>query len=331
MILYPWLIPAYKKLVFQYTNNKLHHTILVNTIKGIGIFNLIWKFSKWLLCLNKKNEENCEICYGCNLMKSLNHPDWYFLKPKKDKKTIDVETLRILNEKFFKSAQQGKIKIICFSNTEFLNEYGINVLLKILEEPPKNTFFLLINFNFFKIPLTLKSRCFLLNIYAPSEKDSLIWFKEKNFVINETHFLTSLKISENAPLMAIKLITSKLWTERINFYEKLMYFIEKKKIISLLPYLVGKNIFFKINWICLILLDAMKWKFHITESISNLDMINIIKIISSKYSYYTLDKSLRLWIKSRFYLLNILNINQELLISKKLLNWQFFLNTNKFK
>ncbi|WP_343152430.1 DNA polymerase III subunit delta' C-terminal domain-containing protein [Buchnera aphidicola] len=331
MILYPWLISAYKKLIFQHNNNKLHHTILINTIKGIGIFNLVWKFSTWLLCLNKKKDENCKLCRACNLTKSLNHPDWYFLKPEKEKKIIDVETLRTLNEKIFTSAQQGKIKIICFSNTDFLNEYGINILLKMLEEPPKNTFFLLINFNSFKIPLTLKSRCFLLNIYAPSKKNCLIWFKENNFIIKEKYFLTSLKISENAPLMAIKLIKSKLWIERKNFYEKLIDFIQKKSLILLLPYFIGKNILFKINWICLILLDAIKWKYNITESLSNLDNISTIKTISSKYSYYTLDISLRLWLKCRYYLLNVSNINQELLISKKLLNWEYFLNTNKFK
>ncbi|WP_343153296.1 DNA polymerase III subunit delta' C-terminal domain-containing protein [Buchnera aphidicola (Mindarus keteleerifoliae)] len=323
---YPWLTHTYKKIIHQYTINKLHHTILINSVKGIGIPYLIRLIGYWLLCMNKKDYKNCKKCNGCNLTKSLNHPDWYFLTPEKEKKSINIEKLRKLSKRVVMSPQQGKIKIICFLNTAFLNDYTINTLLKIFEEPPKNTFFLLVSYNLIELPLTLKSRCFLLNIKSPSKKKCLIWFRKNNFIIDEKKFLIALNISENAPLTAIKLIKSQLWEERNNFYEKFIYFLQKKKLILFLPYLTGKNALFKINWIYSILLDSIKYKNNMSKTISNLDKKDFINLISSKYSYRTLDKSLRLWLKCKFYLLNVSNINQELLFAKKLLNWELFLN-----
>ena len=57
-----------------------------------------------------------------------------------------------------KSSFNNKERFIIIDNIETLNISSINALLKVLEEPPSNTYFILINNDRFILP-TLKSRC----------------------------------------------------------------------------------------------------------------------------------------------------------------------------
>ena len=57
-----------------------------------------------------------------------------------------------------KSSFNNKERFIIIDNIETLNISSINALLKVLEEPPTNSYFILINNDRFILP-TLKSRC----------------------------------------------------------------------------------------------------------------------------------------------------------------------------
>ena len=63
-----------------------------------------------------------------------------------------------------KSSFNDKERFVIIDNIEKMNIYSINALLKILEEPPAKTFFILINNDRFVSP-TLKSRCINFKIF----------------------------------------------------------------------------------------------------------------------------------------------------------------------
>ena len=54
---------------------------------------------------------------------------------------------------------ENNLKVVLIDNVEFLNINAANALLKCLEEPSKNTFFILVQNNVDKILDTIKSRC----------------------------------------------------------------------------------------------------------------------------------------------------------------------------
>ena len=58
----------------------------------------------------------------------------------------------------------GKNKVAVINEIEKISIDGLNAILKILEEPPKNTYFLLSTNFLNQIPLTIQSRCFDLRI-----------------------------------------------------------------------------------------------------------------------------------------------------------------------
>ena len=68
-----------------------------------------------------------------------------------------------------KSSINKKPRLVLIDNIEHLNINSVNALLKVLEEPNDNIYFILINSNK-KILPTLKSRCLNYNIFLTSNQ-----------------------------------------------------------------------------------------------------------------------------------------------------------------
>ena len=88
-----------------------------------------------------------------------------------DKKSIDINQIRNLIITLNKSSFNNKPRFVLIDNIELLNLNSVNALLKILEEPNENIYFILIHNNK-KILPTLLSRCINFRIYL-SNKDYL--------------------------------------------------------------------------------------------------------------------------------------------------------------
>ena len=81
-----------------------------------------------------------------------------------EKMNIDINQIRQLLSKFNKSSFNSKPRFILIDNIELLNISSVNALLKFLEEPSANTYFILIH-NHKDIPNTLRSRCLEFKIF----------------------------------------------------------------------------------------------------------------------------------------------------------------------
>ncbi|WP_261979615.1 DNA polymerase III subunit delta' C-terminal domain-containing protein [Buchnera aphidicola] len=324
MKLYPWLRQTYKNIIYQYKKKTAHHAILIKTQKGLGTSELIWFISKWLLCLKRIDIYFCNQCHGCTLMNAHNHPDWHNFKNEKNEK-LQVDDVRKINNKIFKSAQQGGPKIIFLENIKNLTEPAMNAFLKTLEEPPKNTWFLIINYHSLDIFATLHSRCVLYKVFTPTEKDSLQWLNN-NQINNDALYLTALRINAGSPISSKKFLDGTLWMERIKFYQHFIKAFKKKDLLELLKILNTTNTHTKINWICSLLLDAIKFHYTQDQYLINLDQLEIIKFLSKNYTNDVLDISIRNWMQCRYRLLNISGINYELLMAEQLLRWETILH-----
>ncbi|CAL4042884.1 DNA polymerase III subunit delta' [Buchnera aphidicola (Phyllaphis fagi)] len=319
----PWLTKYYKQIIQHYNTHKLHHSIIIESCNIKDTFKLIWAISKWILCIKKKKMKNCGICKGCKLTLTHNNPDFYVLYPKKNKKFIDIETIRNTINNIVQTSQQYGNKILWIPKYQTLTNFGINALLKIIEEPPKNTWFFIGNDKFYKLNITFRSRCLLYQILQPIEDIGLNWI-QKNIIIPKKICLTSLRINNYSPELAIDFLQSSSYKLRDNLCMKLYYAIDNNNFSKLLPIINDHQAILKIQWIILLLLDAMKIKKKLSLLLDNLDQIHLIKKISTQYSYYNLHKIIKYWIKCKYQLINIENINYELLILNQLLKWEKF-------
>tara|TARA_B100001057_G_scaffold358103_1_gene360219 strand:+ start:4357 stop:5271 length:915 start_codon:yes stop_codon:yes gene_type:complete len=154
----------FHELVDLYNNNKLPSKILLSGEKGIGKCTLAYHLVNNILSngedyqyniRNKKiNIENRTF----KLIQNNSNLNFILVDVLPEKKMIDISQIRNLINNLNKSSFNSKPRFVLIDNIEFLNINSVNALLKILEEPNLNIFFLLINNNKRIIP-TLRSRC----------------------------------------------------------------------------------------------------------------------------------------------------------------------------
>ena len=252
----------FNEIVTLYNMRKMPNKILLSGKSGSGKSTLAFHVINYILSINeelKYDEKSFQINNinrSYKLIQNNSHPNFYLIDLIDDKKNIDVEQIRRMIVYTNKSSFNNSPRFILVDNIENLNKNSVNALLKILEEPNENIFFILINNNEKKILSTLKSRCLMFKINLSFEESINI----SNLLINDDIF---------------KIINYDL----INYYSSpgefinLINFAEEKKIklkeynlIKFLKLLIDnsyykKNTFVKkliINYIELYFLKAYK-------------------------------------------------------------------------
>ena len=160
----------FNEITTLYNQKKMPTKILLSGKKGIGkstlayhIVNYIlsqtedFKYDSNKLTINKENR-------SFKLLRNSSHPNFYLIDLLNDKKNIDVSQIREMITYTNKSTFNNMARFILIDNIENLNKSSVNALLKIIEEPNENVFFILINNNEKYILPTLKSRCLTFKI-----------------------------------------------------------------------------------------------------------------------------------------------------------------------
>ena len=172
-----------------YQNQKLPNKILLSGEKGIGKSILAYHFINYILSNDEDfsyDNKNFKINPNNKTFKLItnkSNPNFILIDIDTDKKNIDINQIRNLILSLNKSSFNDKPRFVLIDNIELMNTNSVNALLKILEEPNDNIFFILINNNK-KILPTLKSRCLNYKIHLTSDQSFDITNKilGKNFM-----------------------------------------------------------------------------------------------------------------------------------------------------
>jgi DNA polymerase-3 subunit delta' len=207
--IYPWLKDAW---IAIHNNAKLPHALIFKGKEGIGKHDFAMTFAKSYLCQNQlDNYLPCEICTSCNWFPE-SHPDFKHIAPIESddesykrktirKKNIIIDQIRELSEYLELSAHQEKGKrIVLIEPADALNQAASNALLKILEEPPENTLFILVTSQAQKLIATIRSRCQLLDFRGPSLEEARGFLTAEKITYDES----LLSFTSGSPFNAIK-------------------------------------------------------------------------------------------------------------------------------
>lgn len=209
-----------------YNNNKLPQSILFFGKEGLGKKSFI---THLLVNFLKRNNFNFKFESNISVLKYLtsnqNSNVRFIYNDDDNNFSVSIEHIREILTYSIQSSLDGNPKFIVICNPEDLNLNVLNSLLKIVESPPEQTYFLLVSNNVNKMINTLKSRCVKFKISFN--------VSENKFIINNLLNDNNLSSSDN------KFFLSKYDTPG-QVIKKLLFLnknnLEKKSILEIIIY-----------------------------------------------------------------------------------------------
>ena len=200
-----------KRFIRTVIEQRIPHAQLLRGPEGVGKLGLAIAYAQYICCENRTETDSCGVCPSCVKYKKLVHPDLHFvfpvIKPPSRSSVVCDDFIAefrsmVLNNLYFSvnewyakisgDAKQGMIygneseeiirklslktyeseyKVMIIWLPEKMNLTCSNKLLKILEEPPEKTVFLLVSNDPDHIITTILSRTQHIHIPRLSEKE----------------------------------------------------------------------------------------------------------------------------------------------------------------
>jgi len=207
-MIYSWQKAQWQQFGQLKLQGRLPHAMILTGPEGIGKLSLAKQLASSVLCTNTQYSESCGHCHSCQLFSAENHPDHSTIMPEEAGKQIKIDQIRQLKAKQELTAAVSNWKTVIISPADSMNISSNNSLLKLLEEPQKNTLLLLLSSKPEKLPITILSRCQKIAFNVPSESEAYEFIKQARNDIDEDTLKRVLSLAKGAPLRAIELLDS---------------------------------------------------------------------------------------------------------------------------
>ena len=208
-----------EKLVRSVRDERVSHAQLFAGPQGSGKLALALAYAQFVSCENKLEKDSCGACKSCVKYEKMIHPDLHFVFPViKGKKATDPVSDNFIEEwrefvkqspyftinKWLDSIEVGNAQGMIFASEAaeiikklslktFESDYKImiiwlpekmhtatsNKLLKMIEEPPEKTLFILVSEEPDKIIPTIMSRCQIIKVPSVKKEELIKWLKFK--------------------------------------------------------------------------------------------------------------------------------------------------------
>lgn len=200
--MYPWQEKHWQDLAANL--GRLHHAVLLTGPSGIGKVAFAEEFARRLLCERPDSSGlACGECPACRWMQMGNHPDFRRIVPeaitepdvadggespgigsaearRPRSSQIRIDQIRALGDFTAVGAHQSGRRVILVYPAEAMNSHTANALLKLLEEPPSNTYFILVSSAPMRLLPTLRSRCLAVGFPKPDRDLANQWLTGQN-------------------------------------------------------------------------------------------------------------------------------------------------------
>jgi DNA polymerase III delta prime subunit len=134
---------------------ELHHALILWGPSPSLLRDTAVRAAKTLNCLNGSTSDDCASCLRIDRRM---HPDVHFIEAAADKKLISIEQIRDIVSEATLRPYEGRNKVFIIDPADGLSVSGSNSLLKTLEEPARDTTFLLLTRSPDLLLPTIKSR-----------------------------------------------------------------------------------------------------------------------------------------------------------------------------
>ena len=204
-MLSPWLTPFYA------TSSRARRGCLTRCCCSASRASAssVWASRSHAPCSAKRAQPcgapgGCGECAACLWFDQGNHPDYRLVTTeeralaaglddaednaaegdapagkKAPSREIRFQQLAALKSFLSVATHRGGYRIVLVHPAETMNATAANMLLKVLEEPPDRTVFLLVSDRIDALPATIVSRCRKLPVPTPSREVAVAWLREQ--------------------------------------------------------------------------------------------------------------------------------------------------------
>ena len=123
-----------------------------------------------LVCQSQENKP-CGTCSGCIKARAGSHPDIYLAEGGLTPRSFKVEAIRAIRSDAYIQSQEGGRKVYLLFRAESMSAEAQNALLKVLEEPPADTVFILTCLTANRLLQTIRSRSQIITLEDAAEEN----------------------------------------------------------------------------------------------------------------------------------------------------------------
>lgn len=176
---------------------RIPHAMLLVGPSGVGKAAFAEEIAALLLCeAHASHLRACGECDACRWMDAGNHPDFRRVAPdgdgeaepgaeeasaEKGKKrgatNIRIDQIRDLESFIYVGSYRNGNRVVLVTDAAALNPAAANALLKILEEPPANVYFIMVSTRSKTLLPTLRSRCRVIAFASPDGTAAADWLR----------------------------------------------------------------------------------------------------------------------------------------------------------
>jgi len=263
-----------KRFIRTVVDQRIPHAQLLRGPEGVGKLGLAIAYAQYICCENRTETDSCGVCASCVKYKKLAHPDLHFVFPvikPSGKSSVVCDDfiadfrMMVLNNLYFSvndwyarisgDAKQGMIygneseeiirklslktyeseyKVMIIWLPEKMNITCANKLLKILEEPPEKTVFLLVSNEPDQIITTILSRTQHIHIPRLGEHEIIgALLRNDDLEIEQEEAVFAAHIANGSYLSAVAVLNegdeNKLNFERFMMVMRLAWQVGNKK------------------------------------------------------------------------------------------------------
>lgn len=207
-----------QRLLQSVKSGRVSHAQLFLGADGSAALPLAWAYAQYIACHNKEEEDSCGVCSSCLKYAKLAHPDLHWVFPVTTGKTthpvsdhfisdwreavlanpflgekewylhlgvenkqgfVSVTEANELAKKMVLKPFEGAYKVVVIWHAEKMHTATANKLLKLLEEPPDKTLFILLAPQKEQLLTTILSRLQITQVANLSDEEMQRFLQEK--------------------------------------------------------------------------------------------------------------------------------------------------------
>lgn len=198
----------------QIISGQIAHAYLFTGTRGTGKTTCAKIMARAVNCLSPVNGSPCGECAACKAI-SEGSTDIIEIDAASNN---GVDSIRQIRDEVIYTPIDCKYKVYIIDEVHMLSGAAFNALLKTLEEPPPHVIFILATTEYYKVPVTILSRCqqFLFQKINPleSEKRLLEIAEKENISLNKAAAALIARLSDGAMRDALSLLDQCVSTGR---------------------------------------------------------------------------------------------------------------------